>query len=375
MPFATALLATTAQADTSGSDNCGSVCELLYDATDNLTMSRLVGGVLEPLLELTFIVVMAVLARAMLRRLVGSVIERMKNGDGAPSVLNRFADAVDGGHDAPAISLDRRARRADSLGALVLSVGSATIWTMALMMGLGALGMNLAPLIAGAGIIGVALGFGAQDLVKDFLSGVFMLAEDQYGVGDVIDVGEAAGVVEAVSLRTTRIRDVEGKLWHVPNGEITRVANASQAWARSLLDIDIAYGADIDEAIATIEAAGEKMAQDEKWADIFLEAPDVWGVQELGADSVKLRVVIKTVAGEQFSVSREFRRRLKYALEAEAIEIPFQQRTVWLRSDEAPTKEGVLQDVKDKAAAKLAAKTKSASTPAGSESASAAQEV
>jgi small-conductance mechanosensitive channel len=231
----------------------------------------------------------------------------------------------------------RRRQRLDALGAVTDSIISIVVWTAAFFTILGTtFGVNLGPFIAGAGILGVALGFGAQDLVKDFVSGVFMLAEDQFGVGDVVDVGEATGVVERVSLRTTRLRDVTGTLWHVPNGEIRRVGNMSQEWSRALLDIGVAYDTDIDHAIAVIREVAEGMAADAAFEDQFLDTPEVWGVEDLAADGILIRLVIKTVPGEQWKVARELRHRLKQAFDEAEIEIPFPQRTVWMRTDDAP---------------------------------------
>ena len=141
----------------------------------------------------------------------------------------------------------RRVQRAETVGALLASVASFGIWTLAALMALGTLGLDLGPLIAGAGIVGVAIGFGSQNLVRDFISGIFMLMEDQYGVGDVVDAGPATGTVEGVGLRTTRLRDVNGTLWHIPNGEIRRVGNRSQGWARALVDVEVAYSTDLDD--------------------------------------------------------------------------------------------------------------------------------
>lgn len=357
-------------------DVCGAICEYVTDWTGSGRVGQLVEGATDAVLTLLVVFVLAVLARAFLRRIVGSSVERAKSGT-RPNALSRLADKVDGDHDVPEVVSERRVRRAESMGALFGSIGAAVIWTIAGTMGLSAIGVNIGPLIASAGIVGIALGFGAQDLVKDFLSGVFMLIEDQYGVGDVVDVGEAAGVVEGVSLRTTRIRDVEGKLWHVPNGEIRRVANASQAWARALLDVDVAYGADIDETIKVIEEVGQRLNADEAWGDFILEDPEVWGVQNLAADSVQLRVVIKTKAGEQFKVGRELRRRIKYAMDAEGIEIPFQQRTVWVRNDDGGfgTPSGTKKATKKAATAKRTARAKSRKTPEASKAQSAPGEV
>jgi moderate conductance mechanosensitive channel len=235
---------------------------------------------------------------------------------------------------APAPSSERRSQRADALGALATSIVSVAIWTVLVTMILGVFGINLGPLIAGAGIIGIAIGFGAQDLVKDFLSGVFMLLEDQYGVGDIVDAGDAAGVVEGVTLRSTRIRDVTGTLWHIPNGEIRRIGNMSQEWARALLDIGVAYGTDIDVASQVISRVATDMAHEEDYQELFLDEPEIWGVENLGTDSVDIRLVIKTQPGQQYAIARELRRRIKRAFDTAEVEIPFPQRTVWLRTEQ-----------------------------------------
>jgi small conductance mechanosensitive channel len=197
------------------------------------------------------------------------------------------------------------------------------------MMALGEGGVDLAPLIAGAGIVGIALGFGAQSLVKDFLSGIFMLLEDQFGVGDVIDCGEASGVVEGVSLRTTRLRDVEGTVWHVPNGQIVRVGNKSQEWSRALLDVQVAYDTDVATAIRVIKEVADEVWHDPDLASSVLEEPEVWGVEVLGPDGITIRVVLKTRPADQWTVLRQLRRRLKVALDAAGVEVPHLQRMVW----------------------------------------------
>jgi len=168
----------------------------------------------------------------------------------------------------------RRAQRANTVGSVLSSIATLLIWGLVCFWILGLLNVNLAPLIAGAGLIGIALGFGAQSLVKDFLSGIFMLLEDQYGVGDVIDVGEASGVVEGVTLRVTRIRDNDGVLWHVPNGTIRQVGNKTQQWARAVIDIGVSYDADIDRATEVIADAATGLWEDPAWRPLLLEQPD-----------------------------------------------------------------------------------------------------
>jgi small-conductance mechanosensitive channel len=224
----------------------------------------------------------------------------------------------------------RAEQRIEALASVLRSLLTFVIYAVALFMILGEIGIELGPLLAGAGIIGVALGFGSQSLVKDFLSGVFILIEDQFGVGDIVNLdGETSGTVEAVSLRTTRLRSVDGTVWHVPNGEIRRVGNQSQHWSRALIDIEVAYETDLDHAQAVIAAVAHEIASTD--TDV-LDEPEVWGVEALGANGVMIRLVVKTRPSQQYRVSRELRARLKSAFEREGIEIPFPQQTVWHRS-------------------------------------------
>ncbi|MGH2690085.1 MAG: mechanosensitive ion channel family protein, partial [Actinomycetota bacterium] len=159
----------------------------------------------------------------------------------------------------------------------------------------------------------------------------FMLIEDQYGVGDFIDAGPATGTVEGLTLRTTRLRDVEGVVWHIPNGTIERVGNKSQEWSRALLDIQVSYGTDTAHAAAVIKRVADATWQDEVWSTEILEEPEVWGVEALGADGLSIRLVVKTKPLSQWKVGRELRARIKREFDAEGIEIPFPQRVVWHR--------------------------------------------
>jgi moderate conductance mechanosensitive channel len=297
---------------------------------------ELVDIAIEPALRIAVIVVLAWAVLWFARRTLRRGIARAKDPEPAEQgrrrrLRARMSTSTDEGRRHYSL---RRAQRADALGALANSILGVVVWTIAVFMVLGTFGITLGPLIAGAGILGVALGFGAQGLVRDFISGVFMLIEDQYGVGDIVDVGEAAGVVEGVTLRSTRIRDVEGTLWHVPNGEIRRVGNMSQQWARVLLDISVSYGTDVDHAIEIIQAVAVAMFEEPAYQDLFIDAPEVWGVQSLGADGVDIRLVIKVKPAEQWALGRELRRRIKAAFDAAEVEIPFPQRTVWLRTEE-----------------------------------------
>ena len=267
--------------------------------------------------------------------LVNRAVDRIREPDQGPlDKLRRRDQLWNSDVREDGIALQRRIRRADALGSVGKSIISVTVWTLSVFTILSTVGIELGPYIAGLGIVGVALGFGAQDLVKDFISGMFMLLEDQYGVGDIIDSGEASGVVEGISLRTTRIRSVDGTLWFVPNGEIRRLGNMSQDWARALLDIGVAYDTDTDHAGQVIERVACQMADEEPYEDKFLDTPEVWGVERLAADSVDIRLVIKTTPGDQYGIARELRRRIKLAFDAEGIEIPFAQRTLWIRSEQ-----------------------------------------
>ncbi|MFI5053734.1 MAG: mechanosensitive ion channel family protein [Acidimicrobiia bacterium] len=216
----------------------------------------------------------------------------------------------------------RRVQRAETIGAVLRSVIALVIWSIAVLTVLEALGVNLAPLIAGAGIVGVALGFGAQSLVRDFLSGLFMLLEDQYGVGDVIDTGVATGTVEGVSLRTTRVRDVDGVVWHIPNGAITRVGNKSQQWARALVDVEVAYQTDIAAATEVITRVADELRHDPEFAPVILAEPSVLGVEALGPGRAVIRVVVRTRPQEQWRVARQLRLGIKAGLDAAGIVPP-----------------------------------------------------
>lgn len=307
--------------------------------SDSLT-AGLVGRIIEPALQIALIVILSVVAVRFLKRMVRRLVDRSK----------KQRPGIDFGDFVPAST--RKAQRVDALGAVAESTISVVVWVIALLIILGTtFGVNIAPLLAGAGIVGLAVGFGAQDLVKDVISGIFMLVEDQYGVGDVIDAGEATGVVEGIGLRTTRVRDVTGTLWHLPNGEIRRVGNMSQEWSRALLDIGVAYGSDVDEAAAVIKEVADAMYEEDQYGGLFLGSPEIWGVESLSADSVEIRLVIKTKPGEQWAISRELRRRIKLALDQAQIEIPFPQRTVWLRHEDEDREPPAHRDLSEPTAA------------------------
>jgi small-conductance mechanosensitive channel len=208
---------------------------------------------------------------------------------------------------------ERRQQRAQAIGSVLQSFATATIFSIAFLMILGELGIKLAPLLASAGIAGIALGFGAQTLVKDLIAGLFMLLEDQYGVGDAVDVGEASGIVESVGLRITSIRDSRGVLWHVRNGEIVRVGNKSQGWSVGIIDIPVGF-ARVEDATKVLQDAGAEFAADPAWADDLIDPPAVLGVERVSVDGAVLRVTVKTTIEAQGRVGRDLRTRLTAAL-------------------------------------------------------------
>ena len=338
LALATLPLAQTAEGIAAEQAACGtaeessSVCRAVLGATDNEFLASMAETVVVKPARVVLIVGLAWLATRLIARAVSRFVAGVK-GDHRPRRLGALRE------HAPAALVptgaspgSRAAKRAETIGDLIRSIAGFAVWSVAVLMVLGELGLNLGPLIAGAGIVGVALGFGAQNLVRDFISGIFMLAEDQYGVGDVIDVGPATGLVEAVSLRTTRLRDVNGVVWHVPNGTIERIGNKSQQWSRALLDVDVAYDTDVDFAGEVIKRTIVAEWEGEQWKDIILEEPQVWGVENLGADGMTIRVVVKTLPSKQFEVARHLRARIKAAFDEAGIEIPFPQRTIWHRN-------------------------------------------
>ena len=319
----------------------GVVCEFVYYLTENATLAKAVEWFLAKPAKVLLVAVIAwVLTRLVRRgitrfvdRLIAQREERARDREMEEVHDGRFArlrDRAVAKTQFLAGQAERSKQRAQALGTVLRSIASLVIYTMSAVIILGEFGVNLGPLVAGAGIVGVALGFGAQTLVRDFLSGIFMLIEDQYGVGDIVDVGEASGVVEEIRLRTTRLRDVQGTVWFVPNGEIRRIGNKSQQWARAVLDIGVAYDTDVNHAAQVIKEVADGIWSDQLEAATVIEEPEIWGIEALGDNSVNIRLVFKVEPGEQWATAREARKRIKVAFDEEGIEIPFPQRTLWM---------------------------------------------
>ena len=322
----------------------GLVCDWVFQLTSNPGLARFGDWFVAKPLKIVLILFVAFVVSRLLHRSIKRLVARIAERPEPPALDAEAGPADPKGRlaalksrtfattDALTLS-ERRRQRAQALGMVLRSITSLVIFTLAIMIILAEFGISLGPLVAGAGVIGIALGFGAQSLVRDFLSGIFMLIEDQYGVGDVVDLGDATGVVEEVSLRTTRLRDVEGTVWFVPNGEIRRVGNKSQGWARAVLDVEVAYDTDLDHASEVIKRVADELWQGDFERFTVLEEPEVVGVQALGDSAIAIRVMLKVGPGEQFATSREMRRRIKDAFEAERIDIPFPQQVIWTRTD------------------------------------------
>jgi moderate conductance mechanosensitive channel len=258
------------------------------------------------------------LARWMVRRLVRS-LQRQQVQQRLASIRAKTPRALRSTEPLPSL---RRSQRADAIGALVRNLSSVVIWLVASGWILQILGVQLGPLVAGAGFVGLAIAISAQQMVTDFLAGIAMLLEDEYGVGDVIDVGPATGEVERVGLRTTQLRAVDGTVWHVRNGEIDRVGNLSRDWRRVLLDVEVARGADLPLATRTVEHAAQELSQDEQWRPWLLEEPEIWGVEGLGPASTTIRLGLKTRPSKRDEVARELRARVDEAIEQAGIRPP-----------------------------------------------------
>ena len=359
-------------------DNPGLACRLVWDLSHDgraaQVTSQFVAGPVHLLLRVLFVLLLALLIRFVAYRLINRLTERatrtllpqFRNG----AARRRDAAAAEGGQvtaaEAAAVAEanssvpaeeretaggrgglnvadsppeiaaaaaqaertlidERRKQRVRALGSVLRSAASVTIFSIAGLTILGDLGVNLAPLLASAGVVGIAIGFGAQNLVRDYLSGIFMLVEDQYGVGDVITVGDATGTVETVTLRITRLRSVNGIVWHIRNGAIEKVGNESQGWARAVLDFPVPYTADLATIRALLADAAESMWNEPVWRTVMIEKPEVWGAQQVDMTpppTVTMRVVVKTAPLRQWEVEREMRARVKAALDAAGIRPP-----------------------------------------------------
>ncbi|GGS97331.1 hypothetical protein GCM10010156_64460 [Planobispora rosea] len=279
------------------------------------------------LISIVLILVIAFVLRNVTHRLITRVVRRASSGAGN-SLAGRLRGrqtVEPGGLDA--VAAERRRQRAETIGSVLRPVASIVVLGTAALTVLDRLSVPIAPLLTSVGIVGVAVGFGAQELVRDFIAGMFMLLEDQYGVGDVIDVGAAVGApttgtVEAVTLRITRVRDADGRVWYIRNGTITRVGNESQGWSRATVDVPVAYTADVPAVRNLLNEVTDEMWSDPEYRDVVIvEEPQVWGIEQISDTAMVFRISVKTIPSCQAQVARELRLRVKAALDRESITI------------------------------------------------------
>lgn len=290
------------------------LCRWLWELSGQVWVAE--GGTAAVLpLRIALIVLMAIIFRWLLRRAVNRLVRRTSNGN-VPTLLRPLPERVRTTvHEATTlISPERRRQRAEAIGSVLRSAVTIAIFGIAGLLILSELDLHLGPLLAGAGIVGVALGFGAQSLVKDLLAGLFMLLEDQYGVGDLVDVGEASGTVEAVGLRITTLRDLNGVFWYVPNGEIRRVGNRSQGSATVVVDMPIGF-APMAAAAEALRQGAQRLADDVELRGQLVEPPEVLGVDQVTVEGAVVRTIVKTTPDAQWQIGRELRRRQTEALE------------------------------------------------------------
>ncbi|MFD0886574.1 mechanosensitive ion channel family protein [Streptosporangium algeriense] len=276
---------------------------------------------LATLIAIVLITAVALILRKVALRLITGIVQRASSGKPTLAGRLRGKEAVPlEGLDA--IMAERRRQRAETMGSVLNSTASVIILGTAALTILERLSVPIAPVLTSVGILGVAIGFGAQELVKDFIAGMFMLLEDQYGVGDVIDAGAASGTVEAVTLRITRLRDADGRVWYIRNGTITRVGNESQGWSRATVDVPVAYTADIPVVRDLLKKVVEEIWNEPDLRDsIIVEEPQVWGIEQISGTAVVFRVNAKTIPSHQSEIARELRIRIKSALDQASIPI------------------------------------------------------
>jgi moderate conductance mechanosensitive channel len=291
------------------------------DVQDVTTWSQEVGHWLVTSgLRILLIIVLAVVLRWLLVRAVNRMVHRTVAANVSDRIVENRATRVLA--SATGALSERRQQRTETLGSVLRSLVTFVVFGVALLMVLGEFEIDLAPLLASAGVAGVALGFGAQSLVKDFLSGVFMLLEDQYGVGDLIDTGEAVGTVEEVTLRITKLRDASGVAWYVRNGEITRIANKSQGWSTAIVDLPVAYTENVERVTDIIRGVVDEMYADPQWSEVMLDTPTVAGVEQITGTTITIRVIAKTGPNQQWGLQRAIRERVKEAFDAAGVRAP-----------------------------------------------------
>ncbi|HEY5184731.1 MAG TPA: mechanosensitive ion channel family protein [Actinomycetes bacterium] len=296
----------------------GTFCGWVHQVTGQEWVGLAAAWLLATPLTILAILLLAFLARHLVHRVIDRTVAHAIKGESA--LLRGRTAAV---FESSPLAAERRTQRAQAVGSVLRSISTGVILGVAALTVMDVLGIPIGPLLASAGIAGVALGFGAQTLVRDFISGIFMIIEDQYGIGDVIDMGQASGTVEEVGLRVTRLRDAEGTVWHVRNGEVVRVGNRSQGWSRALVDIAVPPDADLDVVrSAMLRVATDVYENEPSFADAITAPPEVLGVESMARDSTVVRLAVTTTPDQRAAVARELRLRIKTELDRLGIAFP-----------------------------------------------------
>ncbi len=298
----------------------GPLCNVLADWTGNEALAETLSWVLGTPVKILIIVVGALILNRGARRMISRLTVRLGTATADTRVVSER-------------SRERAEERANTIGSLLRSLSSGVIFGIAAIMILATFGISVVPAIASAGVLAIAIGFGAQSVVEDFLRGIFMLAEDQFGIGDRIDVGSVNGYVERVTLRTTVIRDPDGVLWHMPNSEINYVANEFQESNRAVVEIAIPYGSDMRNAMEVLGEAAERACADPEWTELVHGSPEVRGIQELEAHDISVRVQVWVDPGKKRPFQRHLRLYLQEGLDDAGFGSPNPAYDVWLKGD------------------------------------------
>ena len=279
----------------------------------------------QTLIRIVAILVGTVLVRWALLISVSRVLKVIENGTGG-----KLANSASNALNQSPLAKARVVQRAKTLASVMSNLITWSLLLFAAGAVLSELGVAVGALVASAGILGAAIGFGAQSLVKDLINGLFIIFEDQFGVGDSVDLGEARGVIESVGLRVTQVRDVNGVLWYVRNGEIIRVGNQSQGWSRVILDIPLSYSVNIEKAKQAILEAATELVKDSTFAKRMLGKPEIWGIESVTADQVVMRLVQQVGPQDADDVARELRLRVKNKLDAAKITLASDKNSIFV---------------------------------------------
>ncbi len=281
----------------------------------------------EAVFRIAGVIVGAVILRWVLLISIRRVVDRVVSGVKKAQAVEHTVEL-----SASPLHAVRVVQRTRTIGSVLRNLVTWSIVAVAIVLILSELNFSVTALIASAGVLGAALGFGAQSLVKDMLNGLFMVFEDQLGVGDIVSLqstqGPVDGVVESVGVRVTQVRDVGGTLWFVRNGEIVTVGNKSQGWARVIIDLPAPYTSDVEAVERTMLETAQRLADDPKWRRKVLEKPEIWGIESISAEALVIRLVMKVRGPEQFEIARELRLRLKLALDDLGVALPALNRVV-----------------------------------------------